>query len=135
LSAFVPKGYKSQIIINELNIDWKKPVVICEGFVDMLKSVTNTVPLFGKSMSQQSKLFESIVLNDTPVYLALDADAKKDAQKLAKSFISYDVSCYNIDVEPYKDIGEMNHEQFQERYNSAKLLNKMDLLRERIRSL
>jgi len=136
ISPEVPKGYKSQIIANELNIDFKKPIVIVEGYTDMLKAGSNTVPIFGKTLLVESLLFESIILNTVPaVYLALDADAKKASRKIAKKFMEWDVPVYSIDVSPYNDVGEMPKEVFSEKYETAKLYSRYSLLRERMRAL
>lgn len=136
VSATVPKGYKSQFIANELNIDFRKPIVLVEGYTDMLKSVSNTVPLFGKTLLTESVLFETIVLSGVPaVYLALDLDAQKDVQKIAKKFMQWDVPVYIVGVGPFKDVGEMEKDEFVNRYEMATLCSRNDLLRERMRNL
>jgi hypothetical protein len=134
-SVEVPKGYKNQIILNELNVDLSKPVVVVEGFVDLLKSIDNTVPLFGSFLSTDSVLFNRIVRNKTDVILALDSDAQKKAHKIARSFMKYDVSCYIVDVSPYGDLGEMTKEEAKIRCESASLLNKERIFVDKLRAL
>ena len=130
-----PKGYKTQIILNELNIDWKKPVVIVEGYFDMLKSVPNTVPLFGSTLTQDYVLFDKIVRYSTPVILGLDPDAIKKRNKIAENFIRRDVSVYTVDIDPYEDIGKMSKKEFAIRYENATPISTEDILRSRIRSV
>lgn len=134
-SPEVPKGYKNTIILNELNIDWKKPITIVEGFFDMLKTTGNTVPLFGSSLIKDSKLFSEIVAHKTTVMLGLDPDARAKAIKIAEMFLHYDIEVYDINIAPFKDIGEMTKKEFQQRYNNAKLITRKDIFRERLNSL
>lgn len=131
----VPKGYKNSIIINELYIDWKKPIVIVEGFIDALKTSGNAVPLFGSSFGKYSKLFEKIVKNQTTVFLALDADAQEKSKKIADMLMRYNVPVYSVDVFPFKDVGEMDKKDFTERLNLAKKEDKESLFRERLRAI
>lgn len=130
-----PRGYKNQIVMNELNIDWKRPVVVTEGPVDLLKSIDNTVPLFGSTCSINSKLFRMIVSNETSVILALDADARKKTDWIAQNFMRYDVSVYIIDLGKYEDVGEMSKEEFVIAYENATLLQKDDIFRRKLRML
>ena len=57
--------------------------------------------------------------HDTPVYLALDPDAKDKEQKIAKMFMQYDIELYKIDVSGFDDVGEMTKEQFENRKQNA----------------
>jgi hypothetical protein len=68
------------------------------------------VPLLGSSLRENSKLVQQIVKHDTPVYLALDPDAKAKEQKIAKMFMQYDIELYKIDVSGFDDVGEMTKE-------------------------
>jgi len=127
------KGYKNSVIINELNIDFTKPLLIVEGFFDAISSgMVNVAPLLGSTLSPRSKLFGQIVKNRTPVFLALDPDAKEKSLKIAEKFVKYDVMVYNIDVEPYKDVGEMSRSEFAIAYQNGTLLQEMDILRKKI---
>jgi hypothetical protein len=134
-SPEVPQGYKNTIILNELNINWKKPVTIVEGFFDLLKTTGNTVPLFGSSLIKDSKLFAEIVANKTTVILGLDPDARPKAIKIAQMFMRYDIKVYDINITPFKDIGEMSKKEFKERYDNAKLITRKDIFKERLNSL
>lgn len=135
LNPWVPKGYKNTIILNELNIDWSKPVVIVEGFVDMLKSVLNTVPLFGSSVHYDSLLFEQLVKHNSEVVLALDPDAWEKSEKLAKKLFAYDLNVYNVDIGNFKDVGEMDSEQFLKAYENRYEWNRENSFRRKLRAL
>jgi len=134
---FIPrtqKGYKNNIIINELNLDFSKPIIIVEGFVDMIKTgMENVSPLFGSSLNKNSKLFGEIVKNSTKTYIVLDSDADEMKKRLIKSLISYGIVCYTVNVSPYKDVGEMNYGEFIERFNKAEFIDESELLKLRMR--
>lgn len=147
VSATVPRGYRSQVVFNELNIDWSKPVVIVEGFVDLLKTTGNTIPLFGSSLHKNSETFRKIVENKSDVILALDADVRSGRRMkgerivsgksdlIAKSFIHHDVSCYTMDVSPYDDIGEMSKGEFKLRYENAYPVTERNIFKNKLRAL
>jgi DNA primase len=136
LAPKVPKGYRNQIIINELNINWNKPVVIVEGFVDAIKSgILNVVPLSGSILSKYSLLFQLIVKNNSEVILALDADAEEKANKIANNFLKYNIKVKFLNVKPFNDVGEMNSKDFSKRYNDAINLSGDFLLRRKFQTI
>jgi hypothetical protein len=104
---------KTNIIFNEINIDWTKELTIVEGPFDLLKCNENATCLLGSSLEKNSKLFQKIVENETPVLLALDNDAKEKQLNIAK-----DLSSYGINVRLYQipkhlnDVGQMTKEEF-----------------------
>ena len=68
-------------------------------------------------------MFHQIVKNDTPVYLALDPDAKRKTDKIIKLLLKYDVQICDVKIEPHKDAGGMSKEEFSTRKHSAEVLN------------
>ena len=111
------------IVFNELFVDWTSDVVLVEGAFDAIKAGYNAVPLLGSTLREESKLFQRIVRNDTPVYLALDPDAERKSFNIIKKLLTYDVELYKMKVAPYNDVGEMTREQFIERKNNAQKMN------------
>ena len=71
------------------------------------------------TLREESKLFQAIVINDTPVYLALDADARKKQNHLVKLFSKYDVDLKVIDTSNSQDVGSMSKSEFSSRKSSA----------------
>jgi len=57
------------VVFNELNIDWKDKIFLVEGVFDAIKAGTDSVPLLGSTLNENSKLFQKIVENDTAIYL------------------------------------------------------------------
>jgi len=123
------------IIFNELMIDWDEDVVLCEGVFDALK-IENSIPILGSTLREDSKLFAQIVKNDSAIYLALDPDAEKKIGLLIESLLRYGIEIYKVEINPYKDIGEMTKEEFLRRKGKATLIKNTDsLLLQKIMSI
>ena len=121
-----PPTAKSKIIFNELYIDWDEDLILTEGVFDAIVAGKNSVPILGSSLREQSKLFKSIISNDTPVYIALDADAQEKASYLIENLIKYGAEVYKISVFPYNDVGEMPKKEFLKRKRAAGLVSSED---------
>jgi DNA primase len=113
------------VIFNELSIDWSSDVTIVEGVFDAIKA-KNAIPLLGSTMRENSKLFKEIIKNDPKVYIALDPDAEKKAEKLMKDLLLFDAEVYKIDIPKGKDVGDMSKEEFLDRKSVAKLVKETD---------
>ena len=116
-----PKATKD-VIFNELFIDWDKDLTIVEGVFDAINA-GNAVPILGSTLHSGSNLLRKIVRNDTPCYIALDADASKKEREIIKTLLSYDVELYKIDVNGYEDVGSMPKSVFQQRKNNATFID------------
>ena len=79
-------------------------------------------------------MFSEIVKNDTTVYLALDSDAKKKAERMIRLFFKYDIEIYVIDLEQtvHEDVGEMSKEEFETLKTKAEKLDAEKFLINRI---
>jgi orotidine-5'-phosphate decarboxylase len=77
-------------------------------------------------LREQSRLFKSIIRNDTPVYVALDPDAEEKAASLVENLIKYGAEVYKVDVFPYSDVGEMPKKEFLKRKKAARLMSSED---------
>lgn len=122
-----PEGISKDLIFNSLYVDWKNDLCIVEGVFDAIVA-GNAVPLLGSTLRENSKLFQEIVKHDTPVYLALDPDARKKAVEIVEAMLKYGIEIHMIDVGEDKDIGEMTKEEFRERKANAVEMNPKSLL-------
>ena len=118
MSPPVPKD----IVFNELYLDWGEDLTIVEGVFDAIVA-GNAIPILGSSISDKSRVFRKIVEYETPVFLALDADAEKKALFLTKQLLEYGVQLYKIDIDPFSDVGEMTKDEFKERKKKAQLID------------
>ena len=128
-------GASRDIVFNHLYVDWDADLVIVEGVFDALVSGPNTVPILGSTLKEDSQLFQEIVRNDTPIYLALDPDAEKKAMRLIKKLLEYDVEVYKIDITPFSDVGEMSKDVFEQRKKDAARMNTSNYLLRRVNSI
>jgi len=116
------------ICFNELYIDWDADLVITEGIFDAIKVGPNAIPLLGSTLREKSKLFQKIVQHDTPIYLALDADAEKKETRIINLLLKYGIETYKIDTTGYEDVGAMTKERAQERKEKATFITQGDYL-------
>ena len=121
-----PRASKD-IVFNELYIDWNEDLTIVEGVFDAI-TAGNSVPILGSTLRSDSDLIRKIVYNDTPVFVALDPDAREKENKIIETLLKYDIELYKIDVDGYEDVGSMPKEVFQERKQKAKFIDRDDYL-------
>lgn len=129
------KKHKNDIIFNEINLNWKKPVTIVEGPFDLMKCDWNSTCILGSILSHKSRLFEKIISNKACVLLGLDDDAAMKSHKIAKSLSYYDCKVLIIPTGGITDIGTLNREQFLHLKSQARLWNDNDRLKMMISSI
>jgi len=121
LNPPIPKD----IIFNELYVDWNSDITIVEGVFDAIKA-KNAIPILGSTLREGSRLFRELIRNDPAIYIALDPDAERKAEKLIGTLLSYDAEVYKIEIPFGKDVGDMTHEEYLERKKEAKLIKDRD---------
>jgi len=129
---YINPDVSRDIVFNYPYVDFDEEVVIVEGVFDAVKAGTNSIPILGSTLNENSKLFYEIVKNDTCVYLALDPDAIKKTNCIIDLLLRHDIETYFVDASPYADVGEMTSEQFLERKQRAVLLDSNNYLLSRI---
>jgi len=110
---------EKDIIFNQLSIDWDSPVILVEGVFDAIVAGENAIPILGSTLRENTKLFQAIAINDTPVYLALDEDAKKKTGQIVKNMLKYDIELLQIDTSGCEDVGSMTSDVFNDRMSRA----------------
>jgi len=121
-----PSCNKNALIGFEYYINWKIPVILCEGIFDAIALRRNAIPLFGKTIpnSLMLKLVSSEVKT---VYLALDKDAFKQAIGYAQQLLDLGKDVYFVDLDG-KDPSEIGFENMTQYLHTAKQLTFSDLL-------
>lgn len=121
-----PSCNKNELIGFEYYINWKVPVILCEGVFDAIALKRNAIPLFGKTLpkSLMMKLVEREVQT---VYLALDKDALKAAITYSQQLIDMGKDVYLIELQG-KDPSDMGFEEVTKVLHNAKQLTFGDLL-------
>lgn len=113
------------LVFNSIYIDWTSDVTIVEGVFDAIKA-RNAIPILGSTIREGSRLFKEVIQHDPAIYIALDPDAEKKAERLIMDLIQYDAEVYKIDIPYGMDVGDMSHEQFLEHKKNAKLIKGND---------
>ena len=109
------------IVPFELFINWKLPLVLCEGPFDAIAIKRNAIPLLGNNI--QSKLMKKIVTSTIKkIYIALDTDAMKKALKFAQDFINQGKEVYLVELQG-KDPSEMGFKNFTKHIQTAEQLD------------
>jgi len=121
-----PQASKN-VVFNELFVDWNKDLVLVEGVFDAINA-GNAVPILGSTLRANSKLIREIVLNDTPIYIALDPDVVDKERKIIQTLLEYDIELYKIDVSGYEDVGEMSKDAFEDRKRKAVFIDRDNYL-------
>jgi hypothetical protein len=126
---------KQNVIFNELDIDWDSTLTLTEGVFDLIATVDNAVPLLGNSLDEEFKLFDAIVSHDTPVVLALDADAYTHTQRIARLLYSYNIDVSVMPLGSHKDLGEMSRCEYRRLHGSTVRWSPKTALLTRIRNM
>jgi DNA primase len=103
---------KTEIIFNEINIDWSQELSLVEGAFDLIKSNENSTCLLGSKLSENSKLFSEIIKNKTPILIALDPDMQVESHKIAQLLFRFGCIVRMLNNKTGKDVGEMSKERF-----------------------
>ena len=124
-----PKVSKD-VIGFESFINWDEPITLVEGAFDAITARFNTIPLFGKTLS--NKLKEKIILRRPPkIIVALDNDAKVDAFRISNYLLSngIDVSILNMQA---KDVNELGFNDFSVIKKQTPKTDSYDIIKQRI---
>ena len=114
------------IIFFENLINWKTPIILCEGVFDAMSIRRNAIPILGKSIS--TSLYKKIITSPlTDIYIALDQDARNRALEMSQQLLNQGKRVYLIDL-PDKDPSEMGFRAFTELVQQAEELDLSNLM-------
>ena len=129
------KIQKKNVIFNEINIDWNRPLTIVEGPLDLIKTNDNATCLLGSSLTEDMKLFSKIIKNNTDINLALDSDVYYKTMQIADLLSSYSINVKILDTRCAEDVGDMTRQQFNDSLETAKTYSKESKLLSKIAAL
>jgi DNA primase len=121
------------IICFESQVNWKQPIILCEGVFDAITIKRNVIPLLGKFPSKQlvEKIFMSGVNN---IIISLDNDAINEAMKAAEYFRKNGINVKMMYLKD-KDASEIGYTKFYEELTKTKEFTSEELLLNKINSL
>ena len=114
----------------ELFINWKLPLILCEGPFDAIAIKRNAIPLLGNNI--QSNLMKKIVTSTVEkIYIALDNDALKKSLKFAEKFLNEGKEVLLVELQG-KDPSEMGFTQFTNLIQNSTPLNEYALMEKKL---
>lgn len=116
---------RKDVIFRELDLDFKKELVVVEGVFDLLHTPNNSTCALGSWFDMKYRLFQKIVDNQTPIVLCFDPDALEKTQKIAKMLYEYCIPV-KISYHTDKDFGDMPKEEVDFWIKEAKPYNNVD---------
>lgn len=120
---FNTQRQRSTLVFNEVDVAWDRELVLVEGPFDLLAcNGMNAVPMLGSWLDKDYLLFNRIVLNRTPVVLALDPDAAKKQELIAKKLLQYEIRIRVVDWTGFSmesDPSKIGHENFKKLVKNA----------------
>ena len=126
---------KNDIIFNEIDIDWKRSIVLVEGVFDAMKCGDNAVPILGSTLSKRSKLYKELTRHSSDVTLSLDPDLKQKsyiiANDLARDGCNVSISFAPSDL----DLGAMQKQEARKVISSRVAYDPMNALRLKIKNI
>ena len=118
------------IVVFELYINWKMPIVLCEGVFDAIAIKRNAIPLLGKTVSDS--LLSKIIINKVPsVILALDMDASDTALKISQKLMQYGITVSKVTLKD-KDPSEVGYRNMLKALDCAINVDQYDLILQKL---
>lgn len=105
-NAKVPK---SGIVFNEIDMDWKQPVILVEGVFDAAKCPDNTAVALGSTLPRSSLLYQKLVKNQSTVIVCFDSDAGGKSHEVCKRLKEAGCCVYRVSPKG-EDLGARNRE-------------------------
>jgi len=127
------KSEKTQIIFNDLYINWSQPICLVEGIFDALKLFPHiqTIPLLGSSLSKDSVLFKKIYKLKPKIIVCLDPDALDKQFKILEILSKWGIDCYSMETE-YNDLGDSTEAEIKTAINNILPYNYQFKIRRKI---
>jgi len=123
--SYLKPDFDENIIFFENLINWREPIVLCEGVFDAMTVKRNAIPVIGKKLPVllQNKLITAKVQD---VYLAYDADAKKETISYSRDLKALGINVHQVLL----DIGDPNEKGFRGMRELIRTSSEFDLKQE-----
>lgn len=129
------KRPKTEIVFNEVDIDWSKPVTLVEGVFDAINCPENTIPVLGSSLPRDSELFRKLWQHNCCVTVAFDPDLKAKSHKVCNDLSSVGLEVHQAWAPDGRDFGSMTKLEVKNVLQSARPWMKEDRLFFKIRNI
>ena len=117
-------------IIFDLYINWKMPIILCEGVFDAIAIKRNAIPLLGKTV--QDKLLENIITNRiSDVTVCLDSDAIETSNKVCSRLMNYGINVSKVTIKG-GDPADIGYKNMMSEIKNKMPVNELSILREKL---
>jgi DNA primase len=120
------------IVVFDMYINWKMPIVLCEGVFDAIAIKRNAIPLLGKTISEA--LMSKIVFNRVPhVTIALDPDAMETSVRISQKLMKYGIKVFSANLED-GDPSDLGYKVMTQKIETATSIDSYELILQKIAS-
>ena len=117
-------------VIFELYINWKMPIVLCEGVFDAIAIKRNAIPLLGKTI--QDRLLKKMINNNVPeVIIALDSDAQDTMLNVCNKLLKQGLNVSRVLLEK-GDPSSLGFNTMLKELSARSSISEYDLILQRI---
>jgi len=121
------------VVMFENQINWKMPLVLCEGVFDAIAIRRNAIPILGKFVPK--KLLKTMIKHQVKdVYVALDEDALTEAREIENSLSNYGMNVKLVNLDK-KDPSELGFKDTWECINQAERSTFKDYIGGRLQNI
>tara|TARA_B100001769_G_scaffold7156_1_gene5302 strand:+ start:18884 stop:19822 length:939 start_codon:yes stop_codon:yes gene_type:complete len=118
------------VTIFENQINWKKPITLCEGVFDAMSIKRNAIPLLGKFIPKT--LMDSIYKKGVKeIKILLDKDAQNQALYYVNYFMNNGITVTNI-LPTEKDAGDMGFSEVNKMLKQTKKSGFEDIISQKL---
>ena len=136
-SVYVEEKFKyknppvsKNVTIFENQINWKKPITLCEGVFDAMSIKRNAIPLLGKFIPKT--LMDSIYKNGVKeIKILLDKDAQDQALYYVHYFMNNGITVTNI-LPTEKDASDMGFSEVNKMLKQTKKSGFEDIINQKL---
>ena len=121
------------VTIFENQINWQKPITLCEGVFDAMSIKRNAIPLLGKFIPKT--LMDSIYKRGVKeIKILLDKDAQSQALYYVNYFMNNGITVTNI-LPTEKDAGDMGFSEVNKKLKNTKQTDFEDIVSQKLKGL
>ena len=121
------------VTIFENQVNWKKPITLCEGVFDAMSIKRNAIPLLGKFIPKT--LMDSIYKKGVrDIKIVLDKDAQDQALYYVNYFMNNGITVTNI-LPTEKDAGDMGFTKVNKILKETKNTGFEDIVSQKLQGL
>jgi DNA primase len=130
-------GKSSEIVFNELDVDWDSPIFLVEGPFDWLvtNQKLNSVCALGSNIGNHSALFRRLIIAGMPVMICMDPDVSDKASRFAARLYSYGVEARLVRLPNGEDPGTLGPDRLADLASRTPAFRPENELVRKIRSI